>query len=79
MEQQAEGAVPIDPYTLSEDAVREPPASLLQSLRHIGPGLILAATIVGTGELIATTHVGAQAGFALLWLVIVSCFIKTFA
>ena len=79
MEQQAQGAVPIDPYTLSEDAVREPPTSLRQSLRHIGPGLILAATIVGTGELIATTHVGAQAGFALLWLVIVSCFIKTFA
>ena len=79
MEQQAQGAVPVDPYTLSEDAVREPPTTLLQSLRHIGPGLILAATIVGTGELIATTHVGAQAGFALLWLVIVSCFIKTFA
>ena len=78
MEQQAEGAVPIDPYTLSEDAVREPPTSLLQSLRSTGPGLILAAAIVGTGELIATTHVGAQAGFALLWLVIVSCFIKTF-
>ena len=79
MEQQAEGAVPIDPYSLSEDAVREPPTSLLQSLRRIGPGLILAGSIVGTGELIATTHVGAQAGFALLWLVIVSCFIKTFA
>ena len=79
MEQQAQGAVPIDPYTLSEDAVREPPTSLRQSLRRIGPGLILAGSIVGTGELIATTHVGAQAGFALLWLVIVSCFIKTFA
>ena len=79
MEQQAEGAVPIDPYRLSEDAVQEPPTSLRQSLRRIGPGLILAGSIVGTGELIATTHVGAQAGFALLWLVIVSCFIKTFA
>ena len=79
MEQQADGAVPIDPYRLSEDAVQEPPTSLLQSLRRIGPGLILAGSIVGTGELIATTHVGAQAGFALLWLVIVSCFIKTFA
>ena len=78
MEQQAQGAVPIDPYTLSEDAIQEPPTSLLQSLRRIGPGLILAAGIVGTGELIATTHVGAKAGFALLWLVIVSCFIKIF-
>ncbi len=47
-------------------------------MRHIGPGLILAGAIVGTGELIQTTQLGAQAGFALLWLVIVSCFIKVF-
>ncbi len=78
MDQPSRGEVSLDPYQLSEDAVREPPASLLKALRHIGPGLILAGSIVGTGELIATTHVGAQAGFALLWLVILSCFIKIF-
>ena len=49
------------------------------ALRQVGPGLILAASIVGTGELIATTNLGAKVGFALLWLVIVSCFIKVFA
>ena len=67
-----------DPYVLTADAVQEPPASLLRALMRIGPGLILAASIVGTGELIATTHLGAKAGFALLWLVILSCFLKVF-
>jgi Mn2+/Fe2+ NRAMP family transporter len=67
-----------DPYTLTPDAVREPPSSLGQAFRQIGPGLILAGSIVGTGELINTTHVGATAGFSLLWLVIFSCFIKVF-
>jgi Mn2+/Fe2+ NRAMP family transporter len=67
-----------DPYVLSPQAVQDPPKSLGQALRQIGPGLILAGSIVGTGELIATTHLGAKAGFTLLWLVIVSCFIKVF-
>jgi Mn2+/Fe2+ NRAMP family transporter len=61
-----------------ESATLEAPVSLFRALRQIGPGLILAGAIVGTGELIATTNLGAKAGFALLWLVIVSCFIKVF-
>jgi hypothetical protein len=32
-----------------------PPTSLLGTLRHLGPGLIIAGSIVGSGELIATT------------------------
>ena len=67
-----------DGYSLPPDAVEEPPRSLGRALRQIGPGLILAGAIVGTGELIATTNTGAKAGFALLWLVILSCFVKVF-
>ena len=58
---------------------REPPRTLGAAILQIGPGLILAGAIVGTGELIATTNAGAKAGFALLWLVLLSCFIKVFA
>jgi Mn2+/Fe2+ NRAMP family transporter len=65
-----------DPYALDPAAIQEPPRSLWLALRQIGPGLILAGSIVGTGELIATTHLGAKVGFALLWLVIVSCLVK---
>ena len=67
-----------DPYALPPDAIREPPHSLGRALREIGPGLILAASIVGTGELINTTSLGAKAGFSLLWLILLSCVIKVF-
>ncbi len=67
-----------DPYAVSAEAVQEPPDSFWETVARIGPGLILAGSIVGTGELIATTNLGAQVGFSLLWLVILSCFIKVF-
>ena len=38
--------------------------------------MVLAAAIVGSGELIATTTLGAQVGFAALWIILVSCAIK---
>jgi len=57
----------------------EPPQTLWQSLAHLGPGIVLASSIVGSGELIATTIVGAEAGFVLLWLIILGCAIKVAA
>jgi Mn2+/Fe2+ NRAMP family transporter len=38
--------------------------------------MIIAGSIVGSGELIATTKAGAEAGFVLLWLIILGCVIK---
>jgi Mn2+/Fe2+ NRAMP family transporter len=67
-----------DPYALPAIAIEDPPRRFAQTLRQIGPGLILAGAIVGTGELIQTTHLGAKAGFVLLWLVLLSCFVKVF-
>ena len=63
----------------SSELVREAPANGWVALRQIGPGLIIAASIVGSGELIATTKTGAEAGFSLLWLIVLGCAIKTFA
>jgi manganese transport protein len=65
-----------DPYVLSEAAVLEPPQTWRGRLRYLGPGIILSANIVGSGELIATTALGARAGFITLWVIIVSCVIK---
>jgi len=56
----------------------EPPATLVGALGYVGPGLLVAATVVGSGELIATTKTGAQAGIVFLWLIILGCFIKVF-
>jgi Mn2+/Fe2+ NRAMP family transporter len=55
-----------------------PPTTVRGILRQLGPGLIIAGSIVGSGELIATTAVGAEAGFVLLWLIIIGCLIKVF-
>ena len=65
-----------DSYALPPDEVEEPPLGFLAGLRRIGPGLVLAASIVGSGELIATTTLGAQAGYTLLWMILLSCAIK---
>jgi Mn2+/Fe2+ NRAMP family transporter len=65
-----------DPYLLTPEAVDDPPRSIPATFRKIGPGMILAASIVGSGELIATTTLGAQAGFVALWIILFSCFIK---
>src|SRR5437773_5894508 len=65
-----------DPYELCAEDVRDPPRTLREALRRIGPGMILAASIVGSGELIATTTLGAQAGYVALWIILLSCAIK---
>jgi len=62
----------------AEAGVRPPPATPWLAFREVGPGLILAASIVGTGELINTTGLGAKAGYSLLWLILLSCVIKVF-
>jgi manganese transport protein len=67
---------PDDPYALRPEEVREPPQALGAALLRLGPGMILAASIVGSGELIATTTLGAQAGYTALWIVILSCLVK---
>ncbi len=57
----------------------DPPVHTMGIIRCIGPGLIVAGSIVGSGELIATTKTGAEAGFTLLWLIILGCVVKVFA
>jgi manganese transport protein len=47
-------------------------------LRQIGPGLIVTAAIVGSGELILTPKLGGDVGFTLLWFIILGCMIKVF-
>ena len=60
------------------EAFRPPPRSLREMLAYLGPGLIISANIVGSGELIVTTQLGAKTGFTLLWFIIFSCLIKVF-
>lgn len=55
-----------------------PPTSIGALLRHLGPGFIITATIVGSGELIVTPKLGASVGFSLLWFIVLGCVLKVF-
>ena len=65
-----------DPYSLDPALIQEAPPGLIERLRQMGPGLVLTASIVGSGELIATTRLGAEAGFVALWIILLSCVVK---
>lgn len=69
----------MDKNTQNDIGIQDPPTTTLGILKQLGPGLIIAGSIVGSGELIATTAVGAEAGFTLMWLIILGCMIKVFA
>lgn len=58
--------------------ITNPPTTFFGIMRRLGPGLIIAASIVGSGELIGTTKTGADAGYSLLWLILIGCVIKVF-
>ena len=65
-----------DPYVVDGTQIQEPPKSLMGRFRFLGPGMITSAAVVGSGELLTATALGAQAGFMLFWLVFVSTFVK---
>lgn len=66
-----------DPYTTREDATRPPPATWAARCRQLGPSVVITGSIVGSGELILTSSLGAAAGFSLLWWMLVCCWSKS--
>jgi manganese transport protein len=57
---------------------RSAPTSFLGIAGQLGPGLIISAIIVGSGELIVTPKLGAAQGFTLLWFILIGCLLKVF-
>jgi Mn2+/Fe2+ NRAMP family transporter len=58
--------------------IETPPTTVLGILSRLGPGMIIAGSIVGSGELIGTTLTGSRSGYWLLWLILLGCIIKVF-
>ena len=54
---------------------RKSPASL-SFLKMAGPGLIVAATGIGSGDVVSATVGGARYGVVLLWAIAVGAFFK---
>lgn len=57
--------------------MREAPTTFLGRLRYLGPGVVVAGSVIGSGELILTTSLGAAVGFALLWFLLIACWSKS--
>ncbi len=63
---------------LSED-VEPRPVAEQQSTRRwsiVGPGIVVAATAVGAGDLVATLIAGSRFGYSLLWAVVLGVLVK---
>lgn len=46
------------------------------SWKYIGPGIVVAATGVGAGDLVATLIAGSKFGYTLMWAAIIGCLVK---
>jgi Mn2+/Fe2+ NRAMP family transporter len=55
---------------VSSRRVRVPP------WRLVGPGMVVAATGVGAGDMVATLIAGERYGYTLLWAAVVGCLVK---
>lgn len=51
---------------------------MADKLKMIGPGIILAAAAIGSGELILTPRAGALFGLSIAWIILVSVVYKLF-
>ncbi len=67
----------VDPYTQRPGETADAPSGFANRLKHLGPGVIVSGSIVGSGEILLTSSLGAQAGFVLLWWVLLACWSKS--
>ncbi|MFD7286043.1 Nramp family divalent metal transporter [Streptomyces sp. NPDC059863] len=59
--------------TGTNEAVSRPRKS---SWTYIGPGIVVAATGVGAGDLVATLIAGSKFGYTLMWAAVIGCVVK---
>ena len=59
-------------------SVVEPPRGILPTLGALGPGIIVAGSVIGGGELINAPVQAAKFGFVLLWAALLACVLKYF-
>ena len=57
-------------------SVSGPPRSRASRLRLIGPGLLIAATGIGAGDMITAIVAGTDYGYTLLWVIVLGVAIK---
>lgn len=63
-------------HTMEAQTQGLPPSGTLARWKLIGPGIVVAVTGVGAGDLVATLIAGSRFGYALLWAAVVGCIVK---
>lgn len=58
----------VESKSLNTTSAAPPPTSFLGYLRSFGPGIVIALSWVGTGDLIDNSVAGGNYGYALLWV-----------
>jgi Mn2+/Fe2+ NRAMP family transporter len=66
-----------DPYTVRHGESHAPPRNLWGRVKYLGPSLIVTGAVVGAGEMVLTTSLGAVVGWSLLWWMLLSCWCKS--
>ncbi|MEW6636396.1 MAG: Nramp family divalent metal transporter [Actinomycetota bacterium] len=59
-----------------EGAGEAAPRTLGGRLKYVGPGLVVAATGVGTGDLVSSLSAGTNFGTVLLWAIVIGALLK---
>ncbi|MFJ7469506.1 Nramp family divalent metal transporter [Peribacillus frigoritolerans] len=63
---------------LNKPQLKIPPATMGEKLRQVGPGIVVAATGVGTADLITSIVIGTSFGMTFVWAIIVGAILKYF-
>ncbi len=61
---------------MTQSTTESAPPSGWSRWKLIGPGIVVAVTGVGAGDLVATLIAGSRFGYTLLWAAIVGCILK---
>ncbi|MCA0144437.1 Nramp family divalent metal transporter [Blastococcus sp. LR1] len=65
-----------EPLTEPVDPGADAPQQQTKKWSLVGPGIVVAATGVGAGDLVATLIAGSRFGYALLWAVVLGVVVK---
>src|SRR5919112_3334514 len=57
-------------------AAGEAPSTWGQKLRLVGPGIVIAVTGVGAGDMISSLVAGTNFGTVLIWAIVIGAFMK---
>lgn len=76
MKSEASAGTELNPTSMKNAGA--PPQTWGQKLKMIGPGFVVAATGVGTADMITAIVIGTSFGMTFVWAIIVGAILKYF-